>query len=110
MSKYITVAAAALILSIIALLTFQISRTSAKNDELTKEVAQIQLQSAMQVNIINQYSQEREYMNQLLTERATRSAKQEKVLNDQIKKLQSDMRNISCIIPQSVTDELRKSY
>lgn len=109
-SKYVTVAASVLILSIIALLTFQISRTDAQNEALTKEIAQIKLQSAMQANIINQYSQDREYMNQLLTDRATRSAQQEKDLNAQIKKLQADMRDIQCDIPQSVTNELREPY
>jgi protoheme ferro-lyase len=109
-SKYITVAVAALILSIIALLTFQISCTDAKNDALNREIAQSKLQSGMQANIITQYSQEREYMNQLLTDRATRSAQQEKELNAQIKRLERDMRGIRCDIPQSVTDQLRESY
>lgn len=97
-------------LLIIALLSYQVKSLSAQKDELNTQLGRLSLQSGMQSNIISQYSRDNEYMNQVLTERATRSDKQEKALNEQIKMLQADIGDISCTIPQSVTDRLRMDY
>jgi hypothetical protein len=49
-------------------------------------------------------------MNQLLTDRAKRSAQAENQLHETIKTITNDVRSIECTIPKSVTDKLRESY
>jgi hypothetical protein len=109
-SKYITVGASALILSIFVAFAFQISSLSARNDKLTAQLANSKLQSTMQTNVIAQYSIEVEYMNTLLTERKAASIKQERVLNETIQTIKKSIGDVSCVIPESVTNELRSEY
>ncbi|WP_146194515.1 hypothetical protein [Vibrio albus] len=108
--RFLTFGVFAAVLAVIAVMGYQVKSLSDKNDDLTTRLAQSKLQSTMQANIINQFSADREYMDQLLTERAIRSAKEKSKLNETIKNLKDDIRNIQCTIPQSITDQLREPY
>lgn len=110
LSRYITFGISAVVAVLVVGMGIQIKTLSTKNDKLITKLAHSELQSGMQANIIDQLTQDREYINQLLTERAKRSAKEKEKLRDTIKSLKADMRNIECSIPESVTLKLRKPY
>jgi dolichyl-phosphate-mannose--protein O-mannosyl transferase len=108
--KYLIAAIITVSLIAICFLFYKVQITTANNLTLTTELAQSKLQASMQQNIITQYSQDSEYMNQLLTDRAKRSAQAENQLHETIKTITNDVRSIECTIPKSVTDKLRESY
>ncbi|MDW6094042.1 hypothetical protein SBX64_16000 [Vibrio rhizosphaerae] len=88
----------------------KIKTLSADNDRLRTKLTLSDVQVTMQQNVIEQIAQEREDMNSLLLSRAARQIKSEEKLRNEIKKLQEDMQNSTCVIPVSVTNQLRQSY
>ncbi|MDW6005493.1 hypothetical protein [Vibrio mangrovi] len=81
-----------------------------ENEKLTAQVSQSSVQIMMQKNVLDQVSQEREQMNQILIRRARTSADNEEKLRHEIQTLQQEISGHTCVVPVSVTERLRESY
>ncbi|SHO54397.1 hypothetical protein [Vibrio quintilis] len=110
LSKYIKFGVYGVFFLAIIVVYVKCKTLSAENARLNAQLAQSAVQISMQSNVISQISDEREYMNSLLINRAASSAQNEENLRNEIKQIQAEMRNSTCVIPASVTEQLRQQY
>ncbi len=108
--KYIKYGVYALVVALVSGVFVKITTVSAENDSLRTKLTLSGVQLSMQTNVIAQLSQQREEMNVLLLNRQTRVSQNEEKLRHEIKKLQEDIQDNTCVIPTDVTERLRQSY
>ncbi|RQW63440.1 hypothetical protein [Vibrio viridaestus] len=110
MTKYIIIGLVVIVISIIGSILYRLETLATKNEYLNQQIKNEQVQNMVKENVISKLSKEKEYMNDLFSQREIKARDLEVGLNEQIDSLKKQLEDINCNIPQSVTEQLQSNY